>query len=68
MSYPWWQYEEADTYEGKVVIQNADRQKASFAVPKDASVGKTIHIILEVTDSGTPQLSRYRRVICRLTE
>ena len=68
LSYRWWQYEEADTYEGKVVIQNSDKQKASFTVPKDVSIGKTIHIILEVTDSGTPQLSRYQRVIARLTE
>jgi len=63
LSYRWWQYEEADSYEGKVRIQDSDKQEASFTVPKDAGQGRTIHIICEVTDSGTPPLTRYQRVI-----
>ncbi|WP_374191840.1 hypothetical protein [Spirosoma foliorum] len=30
--------------------------------------GKTIHLILEVTDSGTPQLTRYQRVIAKVAD
>jgi hypothetical protein len=61
--YKWWQYQEADSYEGSVQIQNASQQSASFKVPADAGQGKTIHLICEVTDMGVPQLTRYQRVV-----
>ena len=61
--YRWWQYEEADSYEGSIKILNADKQNSSFKVPADAKKGDTIHIICEVTDKGSPQLTRYQRVI-----
>jgi hypothetical protein len=32
-----------------------------FVVPNEQ--GKTIHLILEVTDDGTPPLTRYRRIV-----
>ena len=35
----------------------------TFQVPNDAQPGQTIHVILEATDSGTPSLTRYQRVI-----
>ena len=35
------------------------------AVPHDAS-GKTIHLILEVTDDGTPNLTAYKRIVLRV--
>ncbi|AYB31628.1 DUF1593 domain-containing protein [Chryseolinea soli] len=63
VNYKWWQYEEVDTYAGKVSLQNADKSKASFTIPVDAKSGDTIHIILEATDVGTPKLTRYQRVI-----
>lgn len=66
LSYRWWQYAEADTYKGEVVISNAEKQKAFFNVPEDAQKGDTIHIILEVTDAGTPALTRYQRVIAHV--
>ena len=43
--------------------RNADRQQASFKAPADAGKGQTLHIICEVTDNGSPPLTRYRRVI-----
>jgi hypothetical protein len=66
LSYRWWQYEEADTYSGTIEISNAEKQGASFTVPTDAGKGETIHIICEVTDDGTPQLTRYERVVIEL--
>jgi hypothetical protein len=63
LSYRWWQYEEADTYGGTVAIENTDKQEASFTVPADAAKGQTIHIICEVTDNGTPPLTRYQRLV-----
>jgi len=63
LSYRWWQYEEADSFKGIVTIQDADNQVASVLVPSEAVKGETIHIVCEVTDNGTPALTRYKRVI-----
>lgn len=66
LSYSWWQYKEAGSYAGTIEIQNADNQKAFFQVPRDAAIGRIIHIICEVRDSGTPQLTRYQRLIVEI--
>ena len=66
LSYHWWQYKEADTYNGTIEINNAEQQDASFTVPEDAGSGETIHIICEVTDDGTPLLTRYQRFIIEI--
>ncbi|PKA97869.1 uncharacterized protein DUF1593 [Flavobacteriaceae bacterium MAR_2009_75] len=63
LSIRWWQYEEADTYTGNVEISNAQTSVATIKVPANAKKGETIHIICEVTDNGTPQLTRYQRTI-----
>jgi Protein of unknown function (DUF1593) len=68
LTYRWWQYQEAGTYKGRVDIQKNNQAKASFKMPKDIKAGETIHIILEVTDSGIPQLTRYQRVIIEQQE
>jgi hypothetical protein len=66
LSTHWWQYEEADIYQGTIDIQNAGQQNASFTVPGDADGGETVHIICEVTDNGTPPLTRYQRVVIEI--
>ena len=66
LNYRWWQYREADTYDGTIEIQDAGKQDASFTVPGDAGKGKTIHVICEVTDTGTPPLTRYQRVVAQI--
>jgi len=63
VSYRWWQYKEVDTYAGEITLENANQAKTSFIVPPDAPAGKTIHLVLEVADAGTPKLTRYKRVI-----
>jgi len=62
LRYHWWQYEEADSYEGAVKITGANSRNASFKVPSVNTPG-TIHIILEVTDNGNPNLTNYRRLV-----
>jgi hypothetical protein len=62
LAYRWRVYPEAGTYSGQVMLHAADTAKATLEVPTDAA-GKTIHVILEVTDAGTPRLTRYRRII-----
>ena len=64
--YRWWQYQEAGSYGGTVEIQDAGKQNASFKVPDDGGEGITIHIICEVTDNGSPQLTRYQRVVAEI--
>ncbi len=63
LAYSWWQYEEAGSYIGNIDIQNAGKQNAFFTIPIDAGSSEAIHVICEVTDNGTPPLTRYQRVI-----
>jgi hypothetical protein len=63
LTYSWWHDKDAGTARGNVGLRNADRIEAAFTVPADALPGQTIHLICEVTDRGTPPLTRYRRVI-----
>ncbi|CAN5422587.1 hypothetical protein BH23BAC1_BH23BAC1_27120 [soil metagenome] len=37
-------------------------------VPKDAKIGDTIHMILEVKDSRKAPFTRYQRVIAKIEE
>jgi hypothetical protein len=59
----WWQYAEADTYPGQISVADPWATRTTFRIPADATPGQTIQLILEVTDSGTPSLTRYQRVI-----
>ncbi len=63
LSYKWWQYEDADTYDGRVKIIDANKCTVSIRVPEDAQADDTLHIIVEMTDNGTPPLTRYARFI-----
>jgi hypothetical protein len=62
LTYRWRQYEEADSAKSQVAIKDTSVPQTSFVVPNEA--GKQVHIILEVTDSGTPPLVRFQRVVC----
>jgi hypothetical protein len=61
LSLKWWRYDEADSAKSTIDIDGAASKEAGFIVPKEP--GKTIHIIAEVTDRGTPPLTRYRRIV-----
>ncbi|MCF7804068.1 MAG: DUF1593 domain-containing protein [Candidatus Marinimicrobia bacterium] len=63
LNYRWWQYQAADSYGGAIALQDAETQDALFTMPADAGGGETIHVICEVTDQGTPPLTRYQRVV-----
>ena len=52
----------AGTYKNKVEINNAESLQVEIVVPKEATSGQTIHIILEATDNGSPSLTSYRRI------
>lgn len=63
LSYNWWQYKEAGTYDKMVNLTNPNESEMKFAVPGDTKSGQTIHFILEVKDNGTPFLTKFKRVI-----
>ncbi|UJH91653.1 DUF1593 domain-containing protein [Antarcticibacterium sp. 1MA-6-2] len=62
LMFSWSFYDEPSSYDGAVEIQNNSSARAKLQIPEDAG-GKTIHIILEVRDDGTPNLYAYRRAI-----
>ena len=68
LDWRWWNYEDAGTYGSGVEIIEGQGLEASIMVPENAKPGETIHVILEVTDSGTPVLTRYRRVVIKVCE
>ena len=74
LSYQWFYYAEPGTFtiaSGRtatpVNIENANQKNASFTVPARPGKTGTMHIILAVTDNGSPTLTRYQRVIVAVT-
>lgn len=78
LSFEWFFYKEAGTFpvssarSGQpIAIQNFDQAEAWFTVPvkryMEPGTG-TMHIILAVTDHGSPRLTRYQRVIVTVEE
>ncbi len=73
LSYHWFYYNEAGTFplssarSGQPLeIRGHDGPRAWFTVPTARVMAPgtgTMHVILAVTDHGTPRLTRYRRVI-----
>jgi hypothetical protein len=59
----WWQYADADTYSGTVSLSSPDTLSTTFQVPSEATPGQTIHVLIQVTDDGTPSLTSFQRVI-----
>jgi hypothetical protein len=62
VSVKWWQFR-AGTYPNKVSISNPTGLQTKVTVPRDATAGQTIHLIVEATDNGMPALTSYQRVI-----
>ncbi|MEQ9378496.1 MAG: DUF1593 domain-containing protein [Imperialibacter sp.] len=60
--YKWWVYREAGNFAGEVNLFNPYGEAISFAMP-DLAEGQTLHLILQVEDSGEPSLTAYRRVV-----
>ncbi|MHC4629250.1 MAG: DUF1593 domain-containing protein, partial [Planctomycetota bacterium] len=64
LTYRWWQYQQAGSYRGNVEISGANSKNAEFKAPS-VSIPATVHIILEVTDNGVPNLTSYRRSVVK---
>ena len=59
----WWRWKDVDTYPGEVRISDPTALVTRLHIPDDATPGQTIQVVLEATDTGTPALTRYQRVI-----
>ena len=65
LTFNWWQYKDAGNANSFVSISNSTSgESASFIVPNE--VGKELHIILTVTDNGSPNLESYARIIFKI--
>ena len=62
LTFKWWIQPEAGTYTQTITISNNNSGKATIQVPSN-SLGKSFHVICEVTDNGIPNLTSYRRII-----
>jgi len=58
----WWFYRQASSYQGPLALADADSLCCRVTMPA-AAAGKSIHLILQVTDSGVPPLTAFRRII-----
>ncbi len=64
MSFLWFQYQEAGTYPSVVSFKPYAANLYNLPVTAPlVNKPETIHFILQVKDKGTPQLTRYKRVI-----
>ncbi|MGB3588008.1 MAG: nucleoside hydrolase-like domain-containing protein [Tunicatimonas sp.] len=73
LRYQWIHYPEAGSYwehswRGFIELENTNQAKLKVKIPAKAkiSIPQTTHIILQVTDNGTPSLTRYQRIILNL--
>jgi len=62
LSFQWFSYPEAGSYK-KALITHTENMHKIWLVAPNVQKKETAHIILKVTDKGTPHLSRYQRII-----
>lgn len=74
LTYNWFYYQEPGSFNvssarsgNPVKITDADKAEASCVIPKSERLG-TMHFIIAVTDTGTPALTRYDRVIVNVSK
>lgn len=61
-SYLWFHYKEAGTYPKDISISPENYPGIWLTAP-EVEKPETVHIILIITDKGTPALSRYKRIV-----
>jgi len=66
LKYKWWNYKEAGSYPVQVELKNARGNKAVLTIPDDVEQNQTLHLILEVSDDGTPSLTHFQRVVIKI--
>jgi len=62
----WFVYPEAGTFRGECPLDKTDGDTTSFTAP-DITQPQSLHVLLAVSDEGTPSLTRYRRAVVTIT-
>lgn len=63
LSFNWWIYKEAGTYDEDLSVSDGESSKVSLKIPNNAK-GKEIHLILEVKDNNKiASMYDYRRIV-----
>ena len=65
LSFHWWIYPEAGDPGLAIELDNADQPTVRVKTPKEGQQTR-LHLIVSVTDSGTPALTRYERLVLRV--
>lgn len=66
LSFLWFPYFEAGTYKGKFELGQPENAHTAYGVAPYVDKVETIHVILKVSDKGSPSLSRYKRIIIQI--
>jgi len=67
LSFLWSVYPEAGTCRQPVKIEGAENASGAWIVAPKVDRAETLHVILRLTDKGTPALSRYQRIVITVT-
>ncbi|MFI3287902.1 MAG: DUF1593 domain-containing protein [Rikenellaceae bacterium] len=65
LAFSWWK-PVGGSYASAIELDGADSSLCSFTVPSD-SMGAEFHIICEVSDSGSPSLTSYKRFVFKVS-
>lgn len=65
LSFLWFVYPEAGTLRAPLSLGTENLARLRFQVP-EVDAAATAHVIVQVTDKGTPALTRYQRVILHI--
>lgn len=65
LNFEWFHYREPGTFLGSIEIGNRKHAKVQLEVP-EVLTPRTAHFVLQVTDKGSPALTRYKRVIVNI--
>jgi hypothetical protein len=66
LSFLWFHYPEAGSYKNLVNV-GAENVHGVYVTAPKVEKTETLHFILKLSDKGTPALTRYKRVIVRVT-
>ena len=66
LSFLWFNYPEAGSYNEMINIGGAENSHRVHIEAPEVEKNETAHFILKVTDKGTPPLSRYKRIIVNI--
>lgn len=67
LSFEWFYYPEAGTFDGELQLMGSDSPKVQGFIPDEAK-GTDLHVILRVRDNGSPNLFSYRRIILHVSD